>query len=185
MYANNRGKHFGHSKAGSGQAGRSGGQLATPSLQVPGPHAGTTTSAHPGGAVPFLPALDCFVEQTMDIYTGNATVPPPGANRRQQNVACLIAGTALEGTRQRTNTGFGYTHIILCDPTIEIRDGYTGAAAAPTVAAEDLLNIPAGTPTKNYWAVVLSQIVVLPSVGRKKLILADRRGPVGDWTVLV
>jgi hypothetical protein len=47
----------------------------------------------------------------------------------------------------------------------------------------DILRIPSGVA--NYWVAVFVFVTQLPGVGRKKVILADRRGGVGDYTKIL
>jgi hypothetical protein len=144
--------------------------------------------------LPNLPDLSTFFPQTMDVYTGaqNGSVPPPAGNRRLTSMSILVTGTFLEGTRSRTIQGFAYTHVILCDPTVEIRDYYSGDTISPNLAAApyaDILSIPGGTQAggsnNNYWLAVFSFITVIPGLGRRKVILADRHSVVGNWPGLV
>jgi hypothetical protein len=43
----------------------------------------------------------------------------------------------------------------------------------------DVLKIPSGVA--NYWQAVF--VAQIPGMGRKKVVLADRRGAAGDFTV--
>ena len=43
--------------------------------------------------------------------------------------------------------------------------------------------IPSGVA--NYWVAVFVFVTQLPGVGRKKVVLADRRGGVGDYTKIL
>jgi hypothetical protein len=131
----------------------------------------------------YLPSLDAFFSSSMDIYSGSATFPPPAGNLRILGVNILLTGTFLEGSRNRTSTSDMYTHIILCDPNVEIRDGYIGTANQNTTQC-DVLAVPAGQ-TNNYWWVIFAFIAVLPNLGRRKVIVADRHGTPGDWTKLL
>jgi hypothetical protein len=156
------GKHSGGSSAG----GSGGGSTSTPAL-------------------PFLPPLDAFYSQSMDVYTYTQTIPPPAGNKRLSNLSCLITGSSLEGSRSRNQGSFGYTHIILVDPTVEIRDGYTlDTAAEPFTSTNDILTIPSGQ-TSNLWYAIFSFITTIPQLGRRKVILADRHGNPGNWPGLV
>jgi hypothetical protein len=132
--------------------------------------------------VTYLPANLAFTPQSMDVYTGatNNPIPPTGA-KRTTAAAMSITGTFMEGMRQKLATSFGYTHVILCDPNLEIRDGYPSNAGPEGVC--DVLAIPTGVA--NYWVVIFSFVTEIPNLGRRKVILADRRTPIGDWTKIL
>jgi hypothetical protein len=146
------------------------------------PRQGQTTMAT-SDLLTYFPPLTAFIPQSMDVYTGNASIPAPGGNKRSSNVNMSITGTFLEGMRQRVQSSFAYSHIILCDPGVEIRDGYGGDTSAETQASQDQLMIPAGQ-TQNVWLVILSFVTILPNIGRRKVILADRRAA-GNWPTLL
>jgi hypothetical protein len=48
----------------------------------------------------------------------------------------------------------------------------------------DFLAIPAAQ-TNNYWKVIFSFVTVIPTLGRRKVVVLDRFGAPGDWTTLV
>ena len=130
----------------------------------------------------YFPPLDTFQSNTMDIYASNGNPPPPSGNPRTANVNILITGVFPEGTRSRGQGGFDYAHIIVCDAFIEVHDSYVGNTQALS-ANGDILRIPSGVA--NYWVAVFVFVTQLPGVGRKKVILADRRGGVGDYTKIL
>src|SRR5258707_7747176 len=96
-------------------------------------------------SVPSVPGLDAFDHTTMDVWTNGGSFPPV-SGKRSSNIPVFITGTFLEGSYSRSQVEFGYTHALLCDPTIEIRDGYRGNAGSPT--GGDYIAIPPG-PTDN------------------------------------
>jgi hypothetical protein len=114
---------------------------------------GGPSSGGPGGLpLPFLPPLDAFTSQSIDVYSYTNQSPPPVQSRRIQNLSCLITGSALEGTRTRNQASFGYTHILLVDPTVVIRDGYTqDTATEPFNANNDILAIPSGQTNNRHY----------------------------------
>jgi hypothetical protein len=136
-----------------------------------------------GPPITYLPNDVAFVPSSMDVFTGTGTIPPPAGNKRTTAASCLVCGTFLEGSRNRQQAGFGYTHVILCDPNLEIRDGYTQDTSAPTATIQDVLQMP--TASTNYWVVIFSFVAEIPALGRRKIILADRRTPVGSWPNLL
>jgi hypothetical protein len=194
------GKHFGHSK-GHQKKTRQGRRRKAQQFPQPGhaplpTHSGLAQPAAAQGEtmLPNLPPINTFFAQTMDVYTGvqNDPVPPAAGNRRATSINILVSGTFLEGTRSRTQAGFGYTHVILCDPSIEIRDYYSGNATTPNLASApfpDILSIPGGTTAggsgNNYWIAVFSFVTVIPGLGRRKVVLADRHSTIGNWPGLV
>jgi hypothetical protein len=131
----------------------------------------------------YLPSLDAFFSASMDVYSGGSIFPPPTSSLRTSGVNILLTGTFLEGSRNRTATSDMYTHIILCDPNVEIHDGYTGTGNQSTTQC-DVLAIPGGQ-TNNYWWVIFAFVAVLPNLGRRKVIVADRHATPGDWTKLL
>jgi hypothetical protein len=94
-------------------------------------------------------------------------------------VNILITGVFPEGTRSRGQGTFDYTHIILVDTNIEVHDGYAGSSSVVD-SGGDVLKIPSGVA--NYWQAVFVFVTQISGVGRKKVVLADRRGAVGDFT---
>jgi hypothetical protein len=132
-------------------------------------------------AIPSVPGLDAFDHTTIDVWTNGGSFPPT-TGQRAANVPAFITGTFLEGSYSRAQLEFGYTHALLTDPTLEIRDGYRGSAGTPVVG--DYLAIPAGQ-TNNWWQVVFSFIAVLPGYGKRRVILADRVGTPGNWAGVV
>ena len=156
-------------------------------------HAGTGAGAMIGGggsrgsgkqqrgAVPSVPGLDAFDRTTFDVWTNGGTFPP-ATGQRSTAIPVLIAGTFLEGSYSRAQLEFGYTHAILADPTIEIRDGYRGSAGTPVVG--DYLAIPSGQ-TQNWWQAVFSFVAVVPGYGRRRVVLVDRVGTPGSWGSVV
>jgi hypothetical protein len=176
-------KHGKHGHGGHGGAPVSEGSPSLPPNTIPSPTAGNA----PG--VAFLPPIDAFYSQTMDVYSGTGTFnPPPGGSKRTSNVNILIAGNPLEGARSRIQTGFGYTHVILCDPAIEIRDNYTVNTTTIDITKPDCLAIPTAQ-TANLWIVIMQAVAVLPKVGKKKILLCDRHvggtGGVANWPTMI
>ena len=132
-------------------------------------------------SIPSVPGLDAFDHTTIDVWT-NAGAFPPSVGPRATGIPAFITGTFLEGSYSRSQLEFGYTHALLADPTLEIRDGYRGSAGTPAVG--DYLAIPAGQ-TDNWWQVVFSFLAVLPGYGRRRVLLADRVGTPGNWAKVV
>jgi hypothetical protein len=165
-------KHGKQTKHGHGHGATLGGNARPPhaaALQKP-------------ALVTYLPANLAFTPNTMDIYTGATNNPiPPSGSKRTTAAAMLITGTFMEGVRQKLSSTFGYTHIILVDPNLEIRDGY--ASNNTSEGTCDVLAIPTGVA--NYWVVIFSFVTEIPNLGRRKVILADRRTPIGDWTKIL
>lgn len=132
-------------------------------------------------SIPSVPGLDAFDHTTLDVWT-NGGVFPPVTGQRVANLPVFITGTFLEGSYSRSQLEFGYTHAILTDPTIEIRDGYRGSAGTPVVG--DFIAIPAGQ-TNNWWQAVFSFVTILPGYGKRRVVLLDRVGTPGDWGAVV
>ncbi|HEV3145063.1 MAG TPA: hypothetical protein VGZ47_14330, partial [Gemmataceae bacterium] len=150
----------------------------------------TAPMSQGGGAQPegsmaditYIPSIDAFFSQTMDVYSWGAGPPPIDANRRATGTNILITGTFPEGMRQKIQSADAYTHVIICDANIEIRDGYTGGGQQ-AAAGEDILTIPAGQK-QNYWIVRFCFVTQLPGMGRKKILLVDRQAA-GNWPTMV
>jgi hypothetical protein len=149
---------------------------------------GAGSDAPPGGQgratqgiVTYLPAAEAFFATSCDIHTALAG-PTPGPSRLQL-VSIMLTGTYMEGQRQKIVAGEGYTHIALLDPTVEVRDLYTGASGTPG-GFPDFFAIPAGQ-TNNYWKVICSFVTVIPTLGRRKVAVLDRFSVPGDWTKLL
>jgi hypothetical protein len=132
--------------------------------------------------IQYLPPPSVFFEQTMDVYTNTGTFPPAGGNLRQASVPVRMTGTFMEGHRSKVSSTDSYTHVLLCDPNIEIRDPYTGTGNAPSGSA-DYITVPTGSSgaSANWWKVVYSFNTEIPGIGRRKVILVDRWGLPGTW----
>jgi len=178
------GMHFGHHKAASPppaeQAGLASQLNRVHQEIIQSRSSGPLTMA--GNLLTYFPPIECFQSNSMDIYASNGNPPPPTGNPRTANVNMLITGVFPEGTRNRGQQSEDYTHIILVDFQIEVHDGYTGATQVIGNAG-DILRIPSGVA--NYWQVIFVFVTQLPGIGRKKVILADRRGAVGDFTKIL
>jgi hypothetical protein len=135
-------------------------------------------------SLPFLPPADAFYPTTVDVYTGSNPVPPTG-NPRIASLNVLLTGTPIEGTRSRSSNTFGYTHIMLCDPTIVLQDSYVTDATAETYTATtaDCITIPAGQKIV-CWVVVISFVSVIPGLGRKRVAVLDRHGTPSTWSAV-
>jgi hypothetical protein len=182
--------HFGQQAKHTSQVRK--GPISHSSESARAEEQGSTSSPAPGAggglitnpeALTYLPSVDAFASATMDIYTGSGVFPPPAGNLRTSGVNILLAGTFLEGSRTRTASGDMYTHILLCDPNVEIHDGYTGTGNQ-SVTQCDVLAIPGGQ-ANNFWWAIFAFVAVLPNLGRRKVIAADRHGTPGDWTKLL
>jgi hypothetical protein len=184
-----RGTHFGHHKRRSGQTQG----VHTVRQGQPPTHPGFASgeaptqenTAMPTGLTTYFPDIDSFLATTMDVYAnpGNSPPLPGGATARTSGVNILITGVFPEGTRNRTNTGDSYTHVLICDPNIEVHDAYVGSNQNQGTGP-DVLVIPSG-PKNNFWVAIYVYITSLPGMGRKKIILADRRSTPGSWTTLL
>ena len=159
------GAHFGHSavRARAGSAAKA--------------------KTKPAAGLSFFPDANVFIPQTMDVWTGNGAVPPPAGGPRSAAVSIVITGVWAEGHRTKVSGSDAYTHIILCDPQLQVIDPYKGTSQTES-PAYDALAIPAGQ-TQNWWLVVFSFVTNIPGVGRRRVILADRFGSPGSWTTLV
>jgi hypothetical protein len=131
--------------------------------------------------ITYMPPPESFFPAVCDVHTA-LPGPTPGPSRLQL-VSILLTGDYFEGQRQKIEAGQGYTHVALFDPTVEIRDLYTGASASPG-GFPDFLAIPAAQ-TNNYWKVLFSFVTVIPTLGRRKVVVLDRFSAPGDWTTLV
>jgi hypothetical protein len=170
------GMHFGHHKEASPKPQ----QQAGMAVQINRPTGDADMANSPG--ITYLPDIDTFLSQTADIYSWGAGPPPIPGNKRSSNVNILITGTYFEGMRQKVNAADCYTHVIIVDANVEIRDNYQVGGQQGT-GSSDLLTIPSGQ-TGNYWIVRFSFVTQLPGMGRKKIILADRQA-CSDFTKLV
>jgi hypothetical protein len=125
--------------------------------------------------------------ENADIFTGK-TVTPGGPNTsRTAGVSILLTGSALEGLRNRISAFFGFTHVALLDPSIEVHDLYQGSAVTPAYFSAnppDFFYIPAGQ-TNNAWVVVFSFVTTIPGIGKRKVVLLDRWSTPASWTTLV
>jgi len=179
------GLHFGHHKTASRAPDNAAGMAANfnqPPAHQPGGQSTGAIGMAGSDLLTYFPPLECFQSNTMDIYASNGNPPPPAGQPRTANVNMMITGVFPEGSRNRGQTAEDYTHIILCDAFIEVHDGYTGNTQAAN-ANGDILRIPSGVA--NYWVAVFVFVTQIPGVGRKKVVLADRRGVPGDFTKIL
>jgi hypothetical protein len=137
--------------------------------------------------VTYLPALEAFQVESADVYSGKTTTPGGPNTLRTSAVSIRLTGTFMEGLRNRINQYFGYSHIALVDPSIEVHDLYQGAAVTPAYFSSnppDFFAIPTGQ-TNNNWVVVFSFVTVIPGLGKQKVCLLDRFQTPGSWTTVV
>jgi hypothetical protein len=129
-------------------------------------------------AVHYIPAANSFVHGTVDIYTGNGAYPIPGP-KRSGAVPCLVSGSWMAGHRQAVNTTDKHSHILLLDPTIEVRDPYTGNGQTVGSDADALIiyGMNLGQSVSPWMFVVFSFLTDIPGMGRKKVVLADQISP--------
>jgi hypothetical protein len=172
------GAHFGHHKGRSPGPRQAAGMLET--IRATNLKGGNMAGAGKGLST-YFPDLGAFFSTTMDVYRGNGS-PPPSGNPAATAVNILITGVFPEGSWNRGQQAEDYTHIILVDTQIEVHDNYMGNTSAQNSTA-DILKIPSGVA--NYFVPVFVFITALPNIGRKKVILADRRTGPGDFTKLV
>jgi hypothetical protein len=130
----------------------------------------------------YIPPATCFIPTQVNIYTGNGSIPVPGwnsadAGARNANVSGLITGNWLIGHRQLVTSNDNYTHVLLLDPSIEIRDPYTGIGQAPGSAPDAIEVLSEGvTAIKSGWRfVVMSGVADIPGLGRRKIVFLDQR----------
>jgi hypothetical protein len=137
--------------------------------------------------VTYLPDPNSFQIENADIYSGKTTTPGGPNAIRTSKVSILLTGTFMEGLRNRINSYFGYSHMALVDPGMEVHDLYQGAAVQPAYFSAnppDFFAIPAAQ-TNNYWVAVFSFVTVIPGMGKRKVVLLDRWQQPGSWTTLV
>jgi hypothetical protein len=126
----------------------------------------------------YLPPYASFRMANCDIYTGNA-FPPNAGDKRTTAQPTLITGVWPEGHRQKVQAADAYTHILLCDPSVEFRDLYKGQGNAVS-STPDYLAIPS-RQTNNYWRVTFQVQINLPGVGRQRVVFADRWQTPGSY----
>jgi hypothetical protein len=135
----------------------------------------------------YMPAIESLQIESADVYSGKTATPGGPNTLRTANVSMLLTGTFMEGLRNRINQYFGYSHIAVLDPAIEVHDLYIGAAVTPAYFSAnppDFFAIPAGQ-TSNYWVVVFSFVTTIPGLGKRKVVLLDRWSVPGSWTTTV
>jgi hypothetical protein len=181
-----KGKHFGHHKTTSPA------KMAGMDKLIKGPK---PPPAIPGANImpaqgvsglgmntPYLPPPESWIPTTMDIYNTNTlTMPPPANMFSQGGISIMIAATPLEGLRSRTEVGFGYTHVLIMDINQEILDAYIGNSQGITsntnISERVIPSAGSGVNTnmQNVWIPVISVITNIPGIGKKRIVLADRR----------
>jgi hypothetical protein len=170
-------KHFGHNKG----PGRSGSALAATGSQGNGtPSRGQSRGA---GQMPlYMPPLETFFPVLADVY--NSAAKPVGAvTPNISGVNALITGTWSEGTRNRVAASNSYTHIAIVDPSIAVQDPYAGQGGTPP-SGTSWIGMPSGGPASavsEWWKLVMTEVVVLPSLGKRKLLFLDRQSQPTDW----
>jgi hypothetical protein len=135
------------------------------------------------GIIQYLPPLEMFYTQSMDLWTNNGF--PPTGNARVAGVSIAITGTFMEGHRTKVNPTDSYTHVIICDANVEIRDSWKGQGNALS-NTPDYITIPAGSSraSANWWKVVYSFVTTIPGTGQRRVILCDRWQTPGTWSNL-
>ena len=179
-----RGKHFGHHKTTDTKDGPMAAIIKGPeAIPIPkGPDTMPVGAAGGGALIPYLPPPESWIPTSMDIYNLGGANIPNNMSLNTVGVSISIAATPLEGFRSRTETGFGYTHVLIMDPAITIQDAYVSNSQGlqATQADYDGLAIPsagngANAALLNFWIPIIGVITNIPGIGRKKIVLADRR----------
>jgi len=136
----------------------------------------------------YVPPAVCFNPATADIYTGTGSLPVPGfpGGYRLTGVPVLVTGSWMAGHRQAVRASDAYTHIMLVDPAIEIRDPYTGNGQTLGTAPDAVvLTGETLSPTVDPWRfVVFSFITLIPGLGKRKVVFLDQRGTYPATTFL-
>ena len=113
-------------------------------------------------------ALPQSPNTTCDIYRV-ATTPP--AAPAVAGVPCVLRPDFREGQRASTIARV-WTHLLLIDPAVDLRDYYTGASGT---AEQDSVYIPDQAGTR--YRVVFIERVGLGSAGDHKRVYLDRQQP--------
>jgi len=145
---------------------------------MPGPFSGAK-SRNPARALAnlqYLPPAQNFVPATVDIFSGTGSYPITGT-ARASGVPCLVSGNWMAGHRQAVSAADAHTHVMLLDPSIEIRDPYRGNAQATGITVDAIRTNGEGLPTlTSPWRfVVISFLSVVPGIGRRKVVVLDQR----------
>lgn len=126
--------------------------------------------------IQYVPPAHCFFPAQANIYTGNGSLPVPGP-KRLSAIPCLITGVWMSGHRQAVRASDAYTHIMLLDPSVDIRDPYKGNGQALGGAPDaiEVIGETLTTTTAPWRFVVFSFVTILPGIGRRKVVFLDER----------
>jgi hypothetical protein len=113
---------------------------------------------------------------TCDIYRVGTTPP---ASPAVSGVPCVLQNDwrGGQGGRDRTSGTLTWTHLLLVDITVDIRDAYTGNS---TLSPQDTVYIPDSTGTA--YNVIFVEVIDAVAANAYKRCYLDRQTP--DWSGL-
>ena len=114
-----------------------------------------------------------LLSTTCDIYRGNP--PPNNATPAATDVPCQLVASYLSGSRALNNNLKTWTHYIVLNSNVDIRDGYQGSTQVWQYQNADTIHIPSGGTTA--YAVVFVEVRGRGTVGEHKRVYLDRQGP--------
>ena len=115
---------------------------------------------------------------TCDIYRGNP--PPGGATPAATNVPCQLVPDYAHGALVPANSARGWTHYLVLDTTVDLRDSFPGMNIPWAFGNTDTVHIPSGSSTA--YAVVFVELSGKGGANEHKLAYLDRLLP--NWPTL-
>ena len=115
---------------------------------------------------------------TCDIYRGNP--PPGGTTPASSNVPCQLVPQYAASARALNSIAKSWTHYLVVNSSVDIRDGYAGSTNAWQYANADTVYIPTGGSTA--YVVVFVEVRGKGTPGEHKRVYLDRQAP--NWPTL-
>src|SRR5437588_2270156 len=101
-----------------------------------------------------MPLPQTVLTTTCDVYRFNP--PSQDAQPASTNVACQLVPDYVSGSMTRSFSSRPWTHYLLLDSSVDVRDSYPGANASWPFGNADTVRVPSGGTTA--YAVVFVEV---------------------------
>lgn len=120
-----------------------------------------------------MPLPTEFLTTTCSVYRGNP--PPGGSSPAATNVPCQLVADFAAGARTMGSAQRNWTHYLLVNEDVDVRDSYAGHGQAWPAADADSVFVPSGGTTR--YAVVFVEVRGKGTAGEHKRVYLDRQAP--------
>lgn len=125
-----------------------------------------------------MPLPQTLLTTTCDVYRFNP--PPLDAQPASTNVPCQLIPDYVGGSLARNLNSRPWTHYLLLDTGVDVRDSYPGAGNSWSFGNADTVHIPSGGTTA--YAVVFVEVGGKGTASEHKRVYLDRLAP--SWPAL-